>query len=375
MARRRLLTSTLAALAFCGACLREPDAPVHLTQAHVDLDVLERARKSQAIGEYETAAGLLEQHALMSPTASSAPTALKDAIVLRLALGDDAHARDDQTRFLRAYGATMHDDAALVVLSVPLRLSELEQWQRVVTDLTPVMGVVERGSVYARLLGHALLARAHSHRGATQLALSEYAVVRTVGAELEPPPSSDARELRNYAKGLDAMGEAIVFAADERARNAARQPFPRFVGQGRSVDAWIAASVVPWMNARVALVESLGKDYTQVLDLPFPPPRWVAAAAAHVARMWMAAADEIVKPFATSQERERLAAAVKPLRDLKARPAAVACIDVAVKYQWVGDGDACAGWLVKTYPHEYKAVDEIIPAFRVGPNDVVAQPL
>lgn len=312
---------------------------------------VQEGTRLENIGEYARAAELFEQHAREHPTDADAKSALGDAIVLRLGLGDETNALADTEMYLRFYG---HDaDASKIAAVIILHEAEREDWAATIREAGRKMTVVERGPITLRMQVHAALGRAEAATHDAR-ASREYARVRQMNSALGAPPA-DPKELRGFARGVDAYGEALVFAADEKRDAATWTPLPPNAS---------ANATAAWVSARTATIRAVEAEYLKVTEVqPAPPPRWVIAAAARSAAMWTRAADELV-----ARMPPRTRSANVPLRDVDAKRAAKACADYAAKYQWSDDGShACIAWLEKTFRREFPPVDELLiaPSYRV----------
>ena len=269
---------------------------------------------------------------------------LSDAIVLRLGLGDETQAVADAEQYLRAYAS--RDDAPMIAAAIVLHFADDENWTAVLREAPRKMTMIDRGAIAVRMQTHAAFARAlaatHDAR-----ASREYARVRDMARELHEPHDGDGGALRKFAKGLDAYGEALVVAADEKRDATAWTPLAANA-TATAIDAWTAA--------RVASIRAASAEYEKVVAIqPEPPPRWVIAAAARSAAMWTRAADELVARLPAKKRSEQI-----PLRDTDAKRAAKACVDYSAKYQYTDDGSrACVAWLEKTYRREYPPLDEL----------------
>lgn len=316
--------------------------------------------RMKSIGEYARAAELFERLAREQPTDTNAKDALRDALLFRMALGDDAAALADADQYLRAYGSDA--EAPTIAAAIVLHAGDEDDWAAVAREATRKMTIVDRGPIALRMQTHAVFARAlaatHDPR-----ASREYARVREMSRELREPADADPQGMRRFAKGLDAYGEALVFAADEKRDATAWAPLAAASATQAAIDAWVAA--------RSAQIRAIEAEYAKVTEVqPVPPPRWVIAGAARSAAMWTRAADELVLRMPAKKRSERI-----PLRDAFASRAAKACLDYSAKYQYTGDGSrACAAWLEKTFRREYPPLDELAIAPHVHVFALAPQP-
>lgn len=302
------------------------------------------------VGEYARAAELYERHAREQPTDANAKAALREALLFRMALHDDAAALADAELYLRAYGSDA--EAPTVAAAVVLHAADEEDWPAVMREAARKMTVVDHGPIGLRMETHAALARAfaasHDPRAKT-----EYARVRDMSRDLHEPADGDGRAMRRFAKGLDVYGEALVFAADERRDATTWAPLAANATES-AIDAWVVA--------RSAQIRAVEAEYMKVAEVqPVPPVRWVVAGAGRSAAMWARAADELVAKLPAKKRAARVA-----LRDVDAKRAAKACIDWSAKYQYVDDGvRASTAWLEKTFRREYPPLDELVIAPRL----------
>lgn len=343
----------------------------------------------RAIGEFDAAATSLERAAATDPRSDTAKSAITDALALRLALGQPAKAGEDADRVLERWGATDPELAAKAAFARGAWASDHDEPAGAERELAKAMATIDRGPTWLRLVAHATLAKALARHASDGKAAAEYARVRALGAQLAPPKGDD--ELRPYAKGLAAIGDATLFAADAQ-RDAARfTPAPAYAGapSAADIDRWLAETVAPWVKARTAAVEALEPAYRAVLALaPLPPPGAVVTAGARVAALWSDAADALAAaahpkvwdgPGASAAANrklfsDRLALASASLV-AKAKAANQWCVGASVKYQSSNaESAACGAWLSRRLPRDYPALDElaIAPAFRSDRSSVLA---
>jgi hypothetical protein len=341
------------------------------------------ASRATTIGEYELAATELERAAALEPRSATAKYELSDAIVLRLGLGQPAKADADAAQVLKLWGATDPALAAKVAFVGGAWASEHDDPAGAERELTQAMPVIDRGPLWLRLVAHATLGRALARHVSDGKAAAEYARVRELGATATPPKGDD--ELRSYARGLAAVGEAILFAADDGRRAARFVPAPTYAGPatGAEIDRWIASTLTPWEATRRRTIENLEPAYRAVLDMtPVPPPDAVVPAGARVAALWSDAADALLataapRTWSAPQRKlfaERVGAAAAALLG-KAKAANQWCVSAATKFQFTSaESAACGAWLSKRFPREYPPLDElaIAPTYRSGGTSVLA---
>jgi tetratricopeptide (TPR) repeat protein len=347
----------------------------------------------QALVEWEQAATWYERYAATVPTNEKAPEALQDAVVLRLALGQDEAAILDAERFVKTYGAKRSAQAARIAFAIAHHHVERGAWEDARRRFAAAMPLVENAATEdptLPIVAHAGFAQAYLRLGKSKDAAAEYGLVVARFRASAPARRAmvnhfgyDDYDLQRLAKALTAMGEAIVFFADERRRAAEAIRLPVYAGSGRRKDIaeFVATKLAPAMVARGKAVEDAEKAYLQVLELePMPPPKWVVVAAARVARMRGLFAAELralpapkswnqhgESPWATRWEdiraswRDVLIDASEPEYRV-ARAAYRRCVELSVKFQSFDDEVLrCAAWLERNFPAERARLDELAP--------------
>jgi tetratricopeptide (TPR) repeat protein len=345
----------------------------------------------QALAEYEQAATWYERFAAASPRADRAPDAIEDAVAFRLALGQDEAAAADAESFVKAYGAKLAARGARIGLAIAQHHLERGVWDEARRRFVAAMPLVESAAKQEPLLpiaAHAGLAQALVRLGKEKDATAEYRQVQAAFRGSEPARRSlsqwnDPFGQRSVGAALTAMGEALFFFAEEKRKTAEALRLPAYTGSARREDiaAFTAKKLAPALAARRKAVEDAERAYLEVLDLqPAPPPRWVVAASARVARMRGLLAAELralSAPASWKRQgegpggsrgddvraawRDILIDASEP--DQRAAHAAYQrCVELSVKMQrFDDDARRCAAWLERSYPAEHPRLDEIAP--------------
>lgn len=356
----------------------------------------EIAALHHSLASYDQAATAYEAFALRHPGADRAPDALKDALVIRLTLSDDARAEADVHAFLKRYGSSKPRDSAALSFAFAAHAVEREEHALAKKRFQDLMPTIDRsGTIDVRIQAHALLGRTLAKLGKAKEAAAEHARVRElfrdpakVIQEIQRDP--DERTDRRIGKALTAVGEAMVFAAEEKAKaaDAMKPPAYRGAASREEILHHMGNAVVPWIAARRAAVAEAERAFVEVAGIPpLPPPKWVLASAGRVAEMRSRLAEAIASlpapagwgkrgkaPGGESWEsvqgtwklaRER--AAEDPR--LRAKAAHVKALELSVKWMWSDAGSrASADWLSRHYPAEYPPLDEIAgkPAHRAN---------
>jgi len=164
-------------------------------------------------------------------------------------------------------------------------------------NLTKALPDIDKsGSLDVKMAAHALLGRACSALPDAKCAAEQYALVRAawkdpVAAlkELDAGGGDDKAKSDRLRRALNAAGEALFHAAEEKRLAADKERFPAYTGNGdqESVKKHVNTKVAAWVTKRRTLLEEADKAYLAVKDLqPVPPPQWVVASAARVGQMW-----------------------------------------------------------------------------------------
>jgi tetratricopeptide (TPR) repeat protein len=342
----------------------------------------------QAIAVYDEAAGYYERYARENPAGEGASDSLRDAVVLRLGLGDDTAALRDAELFTRTFGRKQPAQAAHVAFAVAAHQIDGEDWAQAKRRLSAAMPAIDRsGTLDIRIQAHALLARALDRTGSDGPAAQQYDRVRAlfrdpaeVRSKLDAIGGDEAERQRRLGKALSALGEAIFFSAEQKRRELDAIVFPAYQGDGSRDDVLrhVNGKVAAWVQRKRPTIEAIEKAYLQVLDIDPVPPAWAIAAGARVGQMWGRFVAEFRAAPIPSQWRQRgmsphgvswdeLRAAYYEALDrasepqkLRAKGAYQACLGYSVKYQHFGEHSrSCETWLSKNYASEYHQVDEL----------------
>lgn len=358
----------------------------------------------QAIAVYDEAASWFERFASENPSmddkATSASTALSDATVLRLGLGDEAKAVADADLFNKNYGAKKPVDTARVAFAIAVHFAQKEDWDSAKKRLESALSMIDKNSpLDVQLQAHALMGRIHAQRGATQSARSEYEKVRSMWSNPEDmvkrltasdPLEPEDASLRRVERALTAVGEALFFFAEEKRAIADKIEFPRYTGSGErsDVEAFVKSKVADWIKKKRPAIAEAEKEYLKIVNLtPSAPPRWVIAAGSRVGQMksrfvaqfraapipkeWLGSGPSGIGDLTWEDIRfayfDELDRASEPIK-LEAKGAYQTCLGYSVQHRFFDDySRTCEEWLSSNYPTEYKLIDEFRSASdRVG---------
>jgi tetratricopeptide (TPR) repeat protein len=353
----------------------------------------------QAIAVYEEAASWYERFATESPKDEKAASALSDAVVLRLGLGQETEAIRDADQFQKSF-SNKAAEAAQIAFAVGAHYADRGDWANAAKRLSGAIGQIDKNATLdVQIQAHALLGRVYDKQRNASKAKGEYDRVRSTWkdpqamvAKIQAIGGADESEgvkLRRLTKVLTAVGEAYFFFAEEKKAVVDRIVFPEYKGSGerKEVEDFVNTKVVDWQKKKRAAVEEADKEYQKVLELqPSPPPRWVIAAGSRVGQMKGKFVAEFraapipkdwkqngPSPFGDVLWEEIRGAYYAKLDEvsepdkLAAKAAYKTCLDRSVKYQYFDEfSRSCEQWLSKNYPAEYHLIDE----YRSSPNRV-----
>ena len=342
----------------------------------------------QGLVLYEQAAEYYERYATSSPASPHADEALRDAVILRLGLGDEAQATKDAATFAKTYGATKRAETAELAVALASHHAEHENWARAATVITSSLSMIDRAPLDITIRAHLLLAHAHSKSGTRERAAAEYANIRAMWRDPSGaaqairrgwPGEDESQQTRRLARSLVAVGEAMFVAAEtRRLAEVATLKFPVYQGPDdrAAVLAHLQTQVRPWFEKKRAAIALVEADYLRILELqPAPPPAWVIAAGAAVGTMWsdlVADFGRVPIPGAWRKVPALYHAYWDAVDDMSesirarfAKPAMKKCVELGAKFQLRDEhARACEVWLAKNYKSEFHVVDELIPEFR-----------
>jgi tetratricopeptide (TPR) repeat protein len=253
------------------------------------------------------------------------------------------------------------------------------QHQKARGELTKVLPDIDKtGRLDVKMAAHALLGRACGSLGDAKCAADHYKIVQAAWKDpaaavkgLDAAGGDDKAKLERQRRALDAVGEALFHAAEEKRLATEKEKFPEYKGKGDkdSFTKHITTKVAAWVKARQARIEEADKAYSAVAQIqPLPPPRWVVASGARVGQMWGKFVAEFraapipkdwtgTGPIAgTNITKEEIRAAYyatldeasAPQRE-RARAAYKTCQELALKFGVKDDySKACDAWLAKS---------------------------
>lgn len=376
-----------------------------LINPNYNLNETELARKAmyeiggnyQAIAVYDEAATWYERFAEKNPKMDEASTALQDATVLRLGLGQEDQAIKNADLFNRNYGAKKPEETARIAFAIGAHYVDREDWANARKRLQSAMPKIDRSApLDVQIQAHALMGQVHMKTNSDTGARQEYSKVARYYTDpnatikkLEAIGGTQDEKLKRLAKVLTAVGEAKFYFAEQERKKVDAITFPEYKGSGKRDDVLkhINVKVKGWIGKKRPAIEKAEKEYLKVVQLePVPPPRWVIASGARVGQMWGKFVAEFRAAPVPKEWKgqgfvpgtdlsyaelrgvyyQRLDEASEPQKQM-AKRAYKTCLNYSVKFQHFDDySRSCEEWLSRNYPAEYHAMDE----FRTAPNRV-----
>lgn len=330
-----------------------------------------------SIGEYAEGAAWFERFARESAKEDAAPGALREAVGLRLALGQYREADAAADLFSKNYGTKKTADAAELAFATGVARAESGDFKGAEERLKASLPMIETsGNLSDRIQARAALARSLAARGDARGAEEQYRSVRMIFknpqdvaeriVRMEPWPAE-----RRLGKALTALGEAHFYFAEREREKASALKLPPY--RGPADREALKNGLAEAIRRRSRAIEEAEAAYTQILNIqPMPPPKWVIAGAAQVAGMW---ADLTAELRALAAAAKKEGAASKALAESidqmlapifpKALGAARTCDSYATKFLYTSeDSSRCQAWLIENAPRQYPKIEEIAP--RIG---------
>jgi hypothetical protein len=334
---------------------------------------------------YDKAAEFYERYAeTVKYKGDDSVQALSDAVVLRLGLGQEEEALENATKFRSKFGARKPKQAAQIGFAIAAHHGDNSNWREAKRALTgQMMNLIDKSATLdVRMQAHALLGRANARMKVGPPARREYAKV--VGLWKDPAASEKAIRAagggdRQVGRALEAVGEALFYAAEQTKEKVDDYKFPEYKGKKdkEGISKHIGTKVKDWYTKKKVMIAEAAGDYKKIIDLqPVPPPRWVIAAGSQVGAMWgKFVADFRSAPIPKEWEKDyeirtayygALDDASEPFKE-QAKGAFVICMAYTATHQYFDSySRACEEWLAENYKADFHLIDE----FRGSPNKV-----
>ena len=114
---------------------------------------------------YDFAADWYEHFAKTYPQDEGAASALSDAAMLRLGLGDGEQATRDARAFAKAYGNVAPTQTADLAFALGSSYADHEEWDKARAMLVGSMATIDAAALDVRIRAHALLGRVYARSG------------------------------------------------------------------------------------------------------------------------------------------------------------------------------------------------------------------
>lgn len=310
----------------------------------------------QALGEYALARDHYERFGEADPKSERAPTALSDAVVLSLGLGELERAEKIATTAERLYGGKQKKVVAQIWFAIAdthVTAGSFAQAARIarVHQAQMLKELPER-----RIQIEVLAATALAGSGKSKQADEAWDRASKLKPEV-PTSSGDDMRLLVLGKELVALGKARLAVADRSAKAALKITLKRGAKVSGNHDT---------LEKKLAAIAEAEKLYMAVLSIqPEPPPMQTAVAAARVARLKSQLWAQVHVALGETEAEPHYAAAKAAHRK---------CVELGAKLEVLHeDVAACAAWLRKHFPRELVPVTELVPKL-LGSSQFAAPP-
>jgi tetratricopeptide (TPR) repeat protein len=189
-----------------------------------------------SIGEYAEGASWLERFARERPTDGAAPDVLRDAVVLRLALGQAREAHAVADLFSKLYGSNKPADTAEIAFAVGAWYADHGDFKAAAQRLKASLPMIGKSaSLDIHIQARAALARSLAAAGDARGAEEHFRAVQMI---FKDPQAVVERILRQgpdlgdrrLGKALTALGEAHFFFAERERVKASAIKLPEYRG-------------------------------------------------------------------------------------------------------------------------------------------------
>lgn len=343
---------------------------------------------SMGIGEYEEAALWFERFARESPAEAGASSALSDAVVLRLALGQASEVDAAASLFSKLYGSKKPGDAAQIAFAVGAWHADRGDFKAAAQRLKASLPLIGQSAPLAvHIQARAALARSLAATGDQRGAEEHFRAIQMIFKDprviadriLGQSPELGERRL---GQALTALGEAHFFFAERERAKASAIKLPAYRGPA-DLEA-LKKKLPEALGARRRAMEQAETAYIRILSIePSPPPKWVVEAAAQVTLIHADFINEI-RSIETALKKEKtspktaladVAGSLDPFFR-RALAAAKTCEMYSIKFQTISEASRrCQAWLDENAPREHPKIEELAPRMghiRQGATEVEA---
>jgi hypothetical protein len=190
-------------------------------------------------------------------------------------------------QYQKDYGNSNATETARIAFAIGAHYADKDDWESARKALSAAMGTLDRAPPDIQVQAHATLARSMMHMKAQAQARGEYDRVRRIWgdgtvaqAKMSDAYKSDSEDERAHrlGKALDAVGEAMFYAAEERKKEKVDSlPYPVYKGPAtkEDINKYMEKMVKPWVLKKQSAIEEVDGYYQRITELqPIPPPRW-----------------------------------------------------------------------------------------------------
>jgi tetratricopeptide (TPR) repeat protein len=302
---------------------------------------------------------------------------LRDAVVLRLALGRAREADAVADLFSKLYGSNKPADTAEIAFAVGAWYADHGDFKAAAQRLKASLPMIGKSaSLDIHIQARAALARSLAAAGDARGAEEHFRAVQMI---FKDPQAVVERILRQgpdlgdrrLGKALTALGEAHFFFAERERVKASAIKLPEY--RGPADREALKKNLPDALRARRRAIEQAEAAYTRILNIePMPPPRWMIEATAQVAGIWADLVNDL-RAIAGSIKKEgagqndalvAIEGAIDPFFK-SALAAAKTCEMHSIRFQHSSEASRrCQAWLTENTPRAHPKIEELAP--RIG---------
>jgi hypothetical protein len=337
-------------------------------------------------------------------------SALSNAVILRLGLGQEEEAIKDSDTFDKRFGAKRKEQARQIFLAIGEHYVEKEEWKKGADRLDKFIKAYPDARLDEKLHTRALSARAHRALKETAAAEKLFADIRgdwgksreKLRQEIEDAAKANPGNSKIRTNAYSAVAEAYLYFGDKDAEKANAIKFTPYKGNGDFADVtnYMTKTFIPYLQKRKEAMQPAYESYLRVLCLgeELTPEKgctqewkdigeqlaskFVVEASSKAGDLYADTFDKAYNAPVSSELtpspsdppkiREikestkklylfQLDKAAEPIK-MPAKQAFKECLLVSTRAKFFDDySERCEKWLAKAYKNEFRTLEEIRP--------------
>jgi hypothetical protein len=338
-------------------------------------------------------------------------SALSNAVILRLGLGQEEEAIKDSETFDKRFGMKRKEQARQIFLAIGEHYVEKEEWKKGADRLDKFIKQFEKDArLDERLHARAMLGRAYRNTKQDGQADKAFGEIRgdwkgnrdKLREQIEADAKANPTLSKIRQNAYSAVAEAYLYYADKEALKAESVKFEGYKGNGEmaSTDKYFKDKFVPYLKARLEKNQPAYEAYIRVFCLGEGTTadkgctrEWKDLGEAFASKFVVEAASKAGDLYADTYDKARNAplsnelldqpadsAAIKkekaatralyysvfdrtaePLK-VPARTAFMECLLISTQAKFFDEySERCEKWLAKVYKSEFRTLEELRP--------------